>query len=285
MIQDALRDFLHAINTAETSYLGVVLVAFFVGYMTGGIFTADTIWGRIWRGFIALVLASGGIYDLFIAMKGLVLLGFLAGAAFNLREYINGFFAWIGDLLAGVLRMVYAFFNALIQAFFHLGRSLHAIGYFFATLRVPFSVARERAQARERVSETSSAGSSRPDLEAERRRREDEARQWRANQEAAKKARTKGSEKQEEPNASPPPHREPLKPDPTKNVDDAVRFFGLDKALFTYEDLRQAHKKKVLALHPDKLQSFPDHIRRQLEEEMMIINSARDLIKKWKGWK
>ncbi len=281
MIQDALRDFLHAINTAETSYLGVVLVAFFVGYMTGGIFTADTIWGRIWRGFIALVLASGGIYDLFIAMKGLVLLGFLAGAAFNLREYINGFFAWIGDLLAGVLRMVYAFFNALIQAFFHLGRSLHAIGYFFATLRVPFSVARERAQARERVSETSSAGPQ-PDLEAERRRREEDARQWRADQERAKKAKETAREPKKEPPPPPPP---PPHPDPTKNMDDALRFFALDKNLFTYEDLRQAHKKKVLALHPDKLQSFPDHIRRQLEEEMMVVNGARDLIKKWKGWK
>lgn len=285
MIQQALRDFLHAINTVETTYLGAVMVAFFVGYMTGGIFTADTGWGRIWRGFVAFTLASSGVYDLFIAMNGLVLVGFLAGAAFNLRDYINGFFEWIGDLLAGVLRMVYAFFNALIQAFFHLARTLHAVGYFFATLRIPFSLARERASAQERVSGTSSAGTSGPDLEAERRRREEEARQWRAEQERAKKARESPRSRESEKAPPPPPPPPPQKPDPTKNVDEALRFFGLDRNLFTYEDLRQAHKKKVLALHPDKLQSFPDHIRRSLEEEMMIINAARDLIKKWKGWK
>jgi hypothetical protein len=295
MIGDTINAALRSLNSVQSLQIWLSLIAFFIGYMTGGIFTAPTWSGRIIRGFIAFVFASAGLYDDIQRREGVILLFFVIGFAFNMRGYINGAFNWIVDLIRAFIEIVYRTFDALLKAIFYFARSLHSIIFFFTRLRMPFADAKRRADEADAVKASASQGSgSRPDIEAERRRREEEARSFRSEQERQEKSRRsdtreskpESESEREEPRQEdprPPPVKEP--PDPTKDVDAAIRFYGLDKHLFTYEDLRQAHKKKVLALHPDKLQSFPEHIRQQLDDELKTINAARDLIKKMKGWK
>ncbi len=80
--------------------------------------------------------------------------------------------------------------------------------------------------------------------------------------------------------------QQPPPPDPMNNISDAISYFGLDPHNYTYEDLRAAYKKKVEALHPDKWGiELPGHIRKQLDDEMKVLNAVRDLLKKEKGWK
>ena len=288
MIGDIINAAVRSLNSVQSLQLWLSLVAFFIGYMTGGIFTAPTWGGRIIRGFVAFVFASGGLYDDIQRREGIILLFFVIGFAFNMRSYINGAINWIVDLIRAFIEIVYRIFDALLKAVFYFARSLHSIIFFFTRLRMPFAEAKRRADEAEAVKASASrASGSRPDMEAERRRREQEARSFRSEQERQEKARNKQEEsscqeQREEPRKSPPPPE--AAPDPAKDYDAAIRFFGLDQHLFTYEDLRKAHKKKVLDLHPDKLQSFPEHIRRQLDDELKTINAARDLIKKRQGW-
>jgi hypothetical protein len=215
---------------------------------------------------------------------GIVLLAFVAGFAFNMRDYIHSFLHWTADVLAAIVKLIYAFFDAILKAVFYFGRSLHGIAFFFVRLKVPFSEA--RAQARAKPEEAANRSEPPPDVEAERRRREEEMRAYRRAQGQTKgkaSGRAESGDKQEEPQPqSPPSPQEP--PDPTKSVDAALRFFGLDEHLFTYEDLRQAHRKKARNLHPDNYGQLPPHIQTQLDDEMKKANAARDLLKKWKGW-
>lgn len=282
MVTDYISQVLQFLNSIPSPFIGFVMVAFAVGYILGGVFTADTWWGRIFRGFVVFVLASSGFLDFLIAQKGLPLFGFIAGFAFNMRDYIHAFLHWTADILTAIVKLIYAFFDAILKAVFYFGRSLHGIAFFFARLRVPFAEA--KAQAEAKPEETARRSEPPPDLEAERRRREEEMRAYRRAQgrtnEKASRGAESGSTKQEAP--PPPPPQEP--PDPTKSVDAALRFFGLDEHLFTYEDLRQVYRKKARNLHPDNYGQLPPHIQVQLDDEMKKVNAARDLLKKWKGW-
>jgi hypothetical protein len=292
MIGDAINTFVRSLDSVASLQIWLSLIAFFIGYMTGGIFTAPTWSGRIIRGFIAFVFASAGLYDDIQRREGVILLFFVIGFAFNMRGYINGAINWIVDLIRAFIEIVYRTFDALLKATFYFARSLHGIIFFFTRLRMPFAEAKKRADEAEAVKASASqGGSSRPDIEAERRRREEEARSFRSEQERQDKSRrsdtreSKPEPEREAPRQETPPPPPQEAPDPSKDTNAAIRYFGLDPHLFTYEDLRRAHKKKVLDLHPDKLQSFPEHIRRQLDDELKTINAARDLIKKLKGWR
>ena len=284
MVTEYISQVLQFLNSIPSPFIGFIMVAFAIGYILGGVFTADTWGGRIVRGFVIFVLASSGFLDFLVAQKGLPLFGFIAGFAFNMRDYIHAFLHWTADILAAIVKLIYAFFDAILKAVFYFGRSLHGITFFFVRLRVPFAEA--RAQAEAKPEEATSRSEPHPDVEAERRRREEEMRAYRRAQGQAKgkaSGRTERDDKQEEPQPqSPPPPQEP--PDPTKSVDAALRFFGLDEHLFTYEDLRQAHRKKARALHPDNYGQLPPYIQAQLDDEMKKVNAARDLLKKWKGW-
>jgi hypothetical protein len=290
MIGDAINTLVRSLDSVASLQIWLSLIAFLIGYMTGGIFTAPTWSGRIIRGFVAFVFASAGLYDDIQKREGIILLFFVIGFAFNMRTYINGAITWIVDLIRAVIEIIYRTFDAVLKAVFWFAKSLHGIIFFFFRLRMPFAEAKRRADEAEAVkaSASSKGGGQRPDMEAERQRREEEARAFRESQARQEKAQAKPEgpprqERREEPPQRPTPPPEAA-PDPTKDYDAAIRYFGLDKHLFTYEDLRKAHKKKVLDLHPDKLQSFPDHIRRQLDDELKTINAARDLIRKWKEW-
>jgi len=277
MVTDYIGQVLEFLNSIPSPFIGFIVVAFAIGYILGGVFTADTWGGRFVRGFVIFVLASSGFLDFLIAQKGLPLFGFIAGFAFNMRDYIHAFLHWTADILAAIVKLIYAFFDAILKAVFYFGRSLHVIALFFARFRVPFAEAREQAQAK--PEEAPKRSEPPPDVEAERRRREEEMRAYRRAQGKSNGSAENSNAKQEAP---PPPPQEP--PDPTKSIDAALRFFGLDKHLFTYEDLRQAHRKKARNLHPDNYGQLPPHIQSQLDDEMKKVNAARDLLKKWKGW-
>jgi hypothetical protein len=288
MIGDAINTLVRSLDSVASLQIWLSVIAFFIGYMTGGIFTAPTWSGRIIRGFVAFVFASAGLYDDIQKREGIILLFFVIGVAFNMRAYINGAVNWIVDLIRAVIETIYRTFDAILKAVFWFAKSLHGIVFFFLRLRMPFAEAKRQADERERVHAAGASGTARPDIEAERRRREEEARSFRDSQAREEKKRAKPEEpprqeRREEPPQKPPPPPETA-PDPTKDYHAAIRYFGLDEHLFTYENLRKAHKKKVLDLHPDKLQSFPEHIRRQLDDELKTINAARDLVKKRKGW-
>lgn len=284
MVTEYISQALQFLNSIPSPFIGFIMVAFAIGYILGGVFTADTWGGRIVRGFVIFVLASSGFFDFLVAQKGLPLFGFIAGFAFNMRDYIHAFLHWTADILAAIVKLIYAFFDAILKAVFYFGRSLHGIAFFFVRLKVPFREARAQAEAKPEGSTNRSEPH--PDVEAERRRREEEMRAYRRAQGQGKgkgSGRAERDDRQEEPQPqSPPPPQEP--PDPTKSVDAALRFFGLDEHLFTYEDLRQAHRKKARNLHPDNYGQLPPYIQAQLDDEMKKVNSARDLLKKWKGW-
>jgi hypothetical protein len=292
MFGDFVSSVLKSLNTVPSLQLWLLLIAFFIGYMTGGIFTAPTWGGRIIRGFVAFVFASAGLYDDIQKREGVILLFFVIGFAFNMRSYINGAINWIVDLIRAFIEIVYRTFDALLKAVFWFVKSLHGIIFFLTRLRMPFAEAKRRTDEAEAVKASASqGGSARPDIEAERRRRQEEARAFRSEQERQEKSRrsetrdSKPEPEREAPRQETPPPPPQEAPDPSKDANAAIRYFGLDPHLFTYEDLRRAYKKKVLDLHPDKLQSFPEHIRRQLDDELKTINAARDLIKILKGWK
>lgn len=284
MVTDYIGQVLEFLNSIPSPFIGFIMVAFAIGYILGGVFTADTWGGRFVRGFVIFVLASSGFLDFLIAQKGLPLFGFIAGFAFNMRDYINAFLHWTADILTAIVKLIYAFFDAILKAMFYFGRSLHVIALFFDRFRVPFAEA--QAQAEAKPEEATKRSEPPPDVEAERRKREEEMHAYRRAQGQTKdraSGRAEGSDKQEQPqHQSPPPPQEP--PDPTKSVDAALRFFGLDKHLFTYEDLRQAHRKKARNLHPDNYGQLPPHIQSQLDDEMKKVNAARDLIKKSRDW-
>jgi hypothetical protein len=64
----------------------------------------------------------------------------------------------------------------------------------------------------------------------------------------------------------------------------AMRRFGLSEP-FTKEQLAAAYREKVNALHPDRWEGLPPHIKQQLDDHLKELNAARDLIKKLKGWR
>lgn len=72
---------------------------------------------------------------------------------------------------------------------------------------------------------------------------------------------------------------------PAKNFQDALWLFELSEEALTPESLQAAYKKKMLAHHPDRWNDISERTRKQLEDDLKIINAARDLIKKYKGWK
>ena len=284
MVTDYIGRVLEFLNSIPSPFIGLIVLAFAVGYIFGGIFTADTWGGRIGRAIFIFAIFFNIIVPFVFLRGGIVLFAFVAGFAFNMRDYIHAFLHWTADILAAIVKLIYAFFDAILKAVFYFGRSLHGIAFFFARLRVPFAEA--RAQAEAKPEGAASRSEPHPDIEAERRRREEEMRAYRRAQGQGKgkaSGRAERDDRQEEPQPqSPPPPQEP--PDPTKSVDAALRFFGLDEHLFTYEDLRQAHRKKARNLHPDNYGQLPPYIQAQLDDEMKKVNSARDLLKKWKGW-
>lgn len=102
----------------------------------------------------------------------------------------------------------------------------------------------------------------------------EEGRARRAQQERASRTRQQRSE-------PPPPHER----DPAKNLKDAIELFGLDEHSFTYDDLNAAWKKIVQKYHPDRFDGLAEELLHAAQEKLKTINAARDLIKRWKGWK
>lgn len=276
------------------------ILSFIFGYWFGGIFTAAKnreIWGAIWRIFALYVLATSGLID-DIMRHRIPEICFVAGIIFAARPFITSFWNWTVDLVSAVFSVGWQIIAGAYRAVEAVAILLARIVSFGKSIpkiapmgwRQSGAAFKEAKQEKPHRESREGKSSSQDEVKREQDRRAEEMRREYARRAESKGEKPNPGQQREQPQEPPrreppppPPTKEP--PDPTKDVDAAIRYFELDKHLFTYEDLRQAHKKKVLALHPDKLQSFPDHIRRQLDDELKTINAARDLIKKWKGWK
>lgn len=291
MVSDYISQAFSYLNTIPSPIIGLVMVFFFVGYLTGGIFTANSYWGRIWRGFVAFVFASYGLYDLMIMMKGIFLFAFLLGFAFNVREYIHAAIYWVVDLTGWAFKFLYGIANAFLKLIMYIVQGVHDIIIGFSRVKMFSWEAKLRYEEHQRAeasasrsSNSSSSTYTNPDVEAARRAREEDLRRQQAQgagESQRREERTQDKTRQEH-KESPPPPRNPSNEELRR---EAARVLGIDPILFTYEDLKQAHRKKLRQLHPDQYEQLPEHIKVQLDDEMKAVNAARDYLKKWKGWK
>lgn len=294
-IADTIMAFLRGINQIPGTFIFALVACVVFGYICGRAFTAETYWGRIWRGAIggSLFLATFA----YVAQVNIFIICFLLGFLFGVRVYVHAFLYWVWDFIVWTFGRVVEVANGFLKLFYYVARSIHDIIYGFSRMKMfswewdaKVKEANERAeQAAEREKRSSSFSQPNPDVEAARRAREEDLRRQQQGQqpgsggyqEQTRTNRYAYEEARQERREAPPPRN--LNQDEQRR--EAARVLGIDPVLFTFEDLRQAYRKKVRQLHPDQYEQLPEDIRRDLDDRLKAVNVAHDLLKKWKGWK
>jgi hypothetical protein len=293
-IADTIMVFLRGINDIPGSFLFVIIVAFMLGYIVGRAFTAETYWGRIWRAVF------GGMLTLAFAPSGdavnLLLVIYLLGFLFGVRVYVHAFLYWIWDFIVWCFGRLTEMANGFLKIFFYVAQGIHDIIIGFSRMRM-FSwewkaKVREAeewaARSAAEPSRGSSSGQTRPDVDAARRAREEAVRERQREEAAAESSRSSGRTR-EAPREEPRQERRETPPPRTMSKEEerraAAMLLGIDPMLFTFEDLRQAYRKKVRQLHPDQYEQLPEDMLKDLDNRLKAVNVAHDLLKQWKGWK
>jgi hypothetical protein len=260
------------------------ILCFIFGYWFGGIFTTAKnrqFWSSFWRCFAVYILAASGLIDGIMRHRVLELF-FVGGILYAARPFITSFWNWTVDLLSAVFKVLwqvvtqaYRLVEAvaiLLARIVSYGKQIPKIGAMgWKQSGAAFAGAKAQGKKDQRDSD---------EFKREQERRaEDLRREYARRAESEKRSQEQNKAQRQAPPPPPKPER-----DPARSYQDALWYYELDEKTVTPESLKQAHKKKILALHPDKWADLPKHLLNPLEEEMKTSNLARDLIRKVKGW-